>query len=141
MRKDEINLHDRVSIKNTNYEVIGIDSYSLTNYLNNKKQWTSYTLKSKKSKLWLVLGVNDKPLLWRMTSPKSIKSVKEFHFDFEFSGIANIEFRGDKGFSTPKSEIVFLKKGNKYFVIEKFLGDIFCFLGEPMAHPLKITKS
>ena len=116
----KLSLNDKLTINKREYKIIGIDNYSLKNSFGKTKKWKSYTLKSKNSKLWFVVGIKDKLIIWYPAKKDSIIDVQDYKFNFEFSGIAEISFEGNKGFSTPEAEVIILEKNNKLFAVERF---------------------
>lgn len=120
----KLNLYEKLTINNQEYKIIGIDNYHLKNSLGKTKKWKSFTLKSGKSKLWFVVGIKRKPIVWYSVKKGFIKSVKNYKFNLEFSGIAEITFEGNKGFSSPKAEVILLEHKNKFFAIERFFDKV-----------------
>lgn len=114
-----------INIRDVSYAVIGIDHYRLSNILGEVKGWESYTLQAEAgSKIWLARGINERDIIWESVHSNDIPSNASLTFNPGLSGIAQIEFEGDQGFSTPLSAIFwFDNPGGRYnfFVYERFL--------------------
>lgn len=122
-----INVGSVIHVENIEFSVIGIDCYSLLNMNGRKRKWISFTIKNKNKKQWIVRGINNKEILWEKS--KQLKNAiiqNNYRFNPIMSGIATIQFRGNKGFSTPLAEIIWFDSRNKnnnsdYYVQENFL--------------------
>jgi len=119
-------LNQNINLDGIIYSVIGIDTYQLKNVLGEAKTWYSYTLIDKENnKTWITYGHAESYFVqWRVITEKEFKQESTKTFMFDFSGIANISFEGNQGYSTPTAEIIwFSVTGRTYdFVaIERFL--------------------
>lgn len=119
-------LHTKVKFQDKNYTIIGIDSYSLKNILDQKKTWVSYTLEdSNNEKTWISGPFNGYYYQWFLLEKENFTSLaKEAIENSELTGIANITFEGNQGFSTPYAEVVWLDLLNNKFTciaVERFI--------------------
>ena len=105
--------------QNAQYNVVGIDYYSLQNHLRQTKIWKSYTLVGNNERIGL--SIMDKTFtIWRTAT----EVIKNGVSNFDFSGMANITFVGDKGPSTPLAELTWFDidaNSSNIFLIERFL--------------------
>jgi hypothetical protein len=118
-----LRLGDKISINENFYKVIGIDYYSLKNLYGESKQWISYTLQGK-SRIWITQGIDKGYYLWNATNIKNVKKNNLMKIRFDYSGIAFIKFRGQRGFSEPLAELFIFEReqaGRSLFAIERFI--------------------
>ena len=97
-----------IYIENIEFSVIGIDHYSLLNVNGQKKKWKSYTLIDTKNKqrVWITRGIGKKFILWHKAKLKSNSNIlQQYNLLNEMSGIATINFEGEKGISSSISLI------------------------------------
>jgi len=123
---NKLKLNQKVTIGNNFYKVIGIDHYRLNNLFGETKKWDSYTLIDEdNNKTWISYGaVKDYYLQWTLISETEFKKGIMAPPQLELTGIADVTFEGNPGFSTPTAELVWfnLKEQNyDYFVYERFL--------------------
>jgi hypothetical protein len=138
-----LKLDDKLLIKNKIYKTIGIDSYKLNNSYEKTKRWTSFTLKSDTGKLWITKGIGKNYRLWMPATKNIVKSLKDCKLNLEFTGIANIEFKGNPGFSTPLAELLLFENATEFFAIERFFGknvETYYYLGKIIKEKLKVVK-
>ena len=115
-----------VYVRNTEFSVVGIDYYTLLNTRGQKVKWTSFTIKNKNKRKWLIKDINNKDILWEKAEQLKIVGIKrEYMFNPSMSGIATILFKGKRGFSTPMAEILWfdiIAKNSDfdYYVQENF---------------------
>ena len=136
----------KVKDKEIRGELIGIDSYLMDAFNGKRVKWTSYTLisdhKNKFARYWMT----ERTTGWflstasaKRTPPKSSQIV------LERSGIARIDFKGDRGVSTPSAALLAYKTGiDTYFTIERFLNsEIMFFDGIKIRKPkaVKVGKA
>ena len=138
----EFKLNDSLSVtfkgQRITGKLVGIDTYSLENFDGKKTGWPSYTLvsnrKDKFSRFWFVRWGKSNWILWLQT--KSITIPNGAKLITAKSGIAKIEFEGDKGVSSPHAALVQYKAGDGYFSGERFSGsDMLCFMGYKIPKP------
>ena len=103
----KLKLNQTVILEGTSYKVIGIDDYSLINVFGNTKNWISYTLVDEKNnKTWISYeAIPDHFVQWSLISEKEFLKEAKTPLNMELSGIANITFKGNPGFSTPVAEL------------------------------------
>lgn len=117
-------LNKEVVLKGVTYKVIGIDYYTLNNLFGESVDWTSYTLIDKdENKTWVSGPYAGKFVQWSLFSAEEFKQDKKASMDPNLTGIANIKFEGNPGFSTPVAEIVWLKTSGTYdyIAMERFM--------------------
>ncbi len=124
--KNKLTVNQVITLKNITYKVIGIDTYKLNNVFGKTKQWISYTLTdSKKNKTWISYGISgDYFTQWASLTEAEFKKKATVSPNLDLSGIAQISFKGNPGFSTPIAEIVWFNVANQnynYLSIERFL--------------------
>jgi hypothetical protein len=122
----KLKLNQAITLGETTYEVIGVDDYSLINVFGNKKSWISYTLIDKnKNKTWISYGaIPNYFIQWSLVSEKEFIKEAQTPLNMELSGIANITFKGNPGFSTPVAELFWFNLSEKkydFYVVEKFV--------------------
>ncbi len=106
-------------LKKERCTIIGIDSYNLSNLLGKSKTWKSYTFQNQKGeKRWVVTGIMKKTWICHAILKKDIP--KNLIVLKEYSGTAKITFKGNKGFSSPKSKITLWKEKTKVYCKEQF---------------------
>ncbi len=119
-------LNQSISIEGHIYKVIGIDHYRLKNIFDKIKEWDSYTLMDAQGeKTWVSYGaVKDYYLQWTLVSAEEFKKGAIFPPNLELTGIADVTFQGNQGYSTPSAEILWFNLKDKkydYVAIERFL--------------------
>lgn len=124
--KTTLRMNQQVTVETTLYRVIGIDTYALTNVFGKPKKWISYTLiNDKNNKIWISYGAIPKYFVqWTLVPESEFKKEITTPLNCDLSGIANITFEGNPGFSTPIAELFWFNlKGNAYdfYVVEKFI--------------------
>jgi len=121
-----LSLNQIINLSKKDYKVIGIDSYDLKNILGKHKQWTSYTLQDvNEAKTWISFGTAGNYFVqWIDISEDEFKKFSNFSLNLDLTGIANIKFQGNAGYSSPFAEIINLNVTNQNFDflgIERFL--------------------
>lgn len=124
--RNKLILNQKVNLDEKIYKVIGIDYYVLKNVLNLTRKWTSYTLIDKDNhKTWISYGVAGRYFTqWATIAKLKFKNEATMPAYLELSGIANVSFQGNRGYSTPFTEIVWFKTANinyDFLAIERFL--------------------
>lgn len=119
-------LYAKKTLNGRNYTIIGIDSYTLKNILGKKVTWVSYTLiDNKDCKTWISGPFNGNYYQWSLLEEKEFTSLtKTAVQNNEQTGIANITFEGNPGFSTPYAEILWSDLKNNEFdciALERFI--------------------
>ena len=119
-----LKLNQELHLQGKLYTVIGIDTYTLKNLLGKTKKWTSYTLiDAKKNKTWISYGATGEYFTeWAIIPLKNFKQ-SAGAIKMDLTGVAHISFKGNPGYSTPLSEIVWLESSNKqydYISLERF---------------------
>jgi hypothetical protein len=123
----KLKINQKIILKGKTYEVIGIDTYSLKNVLNETKEWISYTLKDQTGeKTWVSYGVTEEYFVeWTLLEETEYKNeIKTASLNTTLSGIANITFEGNPGFSTPFAEIIWtntVQSKYDFVAVERFL--------------------
>ncbi len=136
--KTSFRIGEEIIIEKHKYSVIGIDTYVLKNLSGKVKKWVSYTLKDiKGEKTWISFGVTGNYFTqWSNISKLDFeKAIKNADINTELSGIANISFSGNPGYSTPVAEILGFNVINRrynFLGIERFLKQ-----GKNNVEPLK----
>ncbi len=121
----KLQLNQKVLLQEKEYTIIGIDTYTLKNLLGRTKKWISYTLiDNKNNKTWITFGTAGNYFTqWAIIPQKSYKQLAR-GLKMDLSGIAQVSFKGNPGYSTPISEIVWLDASGKdfdYVSLERFL--------------------
>ena len=120
-------MNQEIALKGKTYKVIGVDHYNLTNVLGKEQTWDSYTVVDKNNnKTWISYGVAGKYFTqWAVLSEAVFKkAVVNAPFDCVLTGIANITFEGNPGYSTPFAEMVWFRPKERtydFLLIERFL--------------------
>lgn len=125
----KLTVDQQIEFEGNVYRVNGFDEYSLVNIYGKPKKWTSYTLidvKDDKNRIWIGYGFakNYYVKQWLISESEFKKNIKNVPLNGEYTGIANITFVGDQGYSLPSSEIIWFDhttKASDFFVIERFL--------------------
>ena len=122
----KLKLNQKVSLEGVVYRVIGIDHYHLKDLFGKQKTWDSYTLVDEKgNKSWISYGaIKDYYLRWELITEKAFKKLTKTPPNLELTGIADVTFQGNQGYSTPTAEIVWfdLKDSDyDYVASERFL--------------------
>ena len=121
-----LTINQKVTIEGKIYKIIGIDHYILNNLFGELKKWNSYTLiDDKKNKTWVSYGaIKNYYLQWSLISAEEFRDGIIVPANLDLTGIANVTFEGNQGYSTPTAELVWFDlKDQKYdyFVFERFL--------------------
>lgn len=124
--KTILKLNETIKLKNKTYKVIGIDRYVLKNLIEKTRKWVSYTLvDAKNNKTWISFGQSDKYFIqWSTITEKEFKNYYPYPLNFELTGIANVSFLGNPGYSTPNVELIWFnikKTDADYLIVERFL--------------------
>lgn len=135
-----------ITVENQNIigKLIGIDTYSMENFAGRKVRWTSHTLVSNLSapfsRYWITN--RGKEGWYLSTISKKTKPPKLAQVCLERSGLAQIDFKGDQGVSTPTAALLAYKLStNTYFTIERFSkSEIMFFNGQKIQKP-KVIES
>src|SRR5437899_439745 len=122
----KLTLNQELTVEGKKYTVIGIDKYSLKNTFGQTKEWDSYTLKDNtENKTWISFGaVKDYFVQWDLLSEEDFKKQAISPINLDLTGIANVTFQGNPGFSTPVAEILWFNVKNMeydYVAFERFL--------------------
>lgn len=122
----KLTLNQNVILEKIAYKIIGIDHYSLKNLFGKTKEWDSYTLiDDQGNKTWVSYGaVKDYFLQWTLISELQFKKTIDQSPNLDLTGIANVTFIGNPGYSTPTAEIVWFDLWGKeydYVASERFL--------------------
>ncbi len=116
-----MNLGENYKLEDGEYKIIGIDSYVLHNLLEETKRWKSYTLENEvDSKRWVVEPILGQTWIFDLISREAIP--EDLIIVKEYSGVADINFKGNRGFSTPRSSLVLLTEQGKLYGLEQFFG-------------------
>ncbi|MBN9344341.1 MAG: hypothetical protein BGO76_08990 [Caedibacter sp. 38-128] len=119
---EKIRLGSEVLIEGSSYSIIGIDHYKLINFLMEKKSWESFTISNQTERVSFSI-TEGKIILWQTSNISLAKKrnlCKKYQLNWNFSGIAQIQFQGDKGVSQPMAELVWLQDKSKIFLFERF---------------------
>ena len=122
----KMKLNHEVDLDSKIYKVIGIDHYVLTNLFGGTREWDSYTLiDAKNNKTWISQGaVKDYYLHWILVSESEFKKMTGVAPNLNLTGIADVTFQGNPGYSTPTAELVWFDLQNAkydFMVYERFL--------------------
>lgn len=133
------------------FRVNGYDEYTLINIYGQPKHWTSYTIidvDNDKNRIWLGYGFAKKYYVkqWLISESEFKKNTKSVPLNGNYTGIANITFVGDQGYSLPTSELIWFDSSSEdydFFVIERFLKKDKTYLKplESYYHGMKILKN
>jgi|GEM_PF-2651997 len=117
-----LELGDRLVVSGTCYDIVGIDSYLLTNCLGQVKRWRSYTLTSDGLRHSLT-SIDHRRVLWRPATPIGRDRLTGLRLNLELSGTAAVRVSGDPGPSTPLAMLLWFEGsvGEEIFAIERFL--------------------
>ena len=108
-------------------KVIGFDTYRLTNIFEKTQEWISYTIiDDEKNRIWLGWGTTKDFFVkqWLISEAEFRKKIKDLPINSDLTGIANISFEGDQGYSAPSSEIIWFDSSNSEYdslILERFL--------------------
>lgn len=126
-------------------KLIGIDSYAMDAFDGKRHKWKSYTLVSAHKGVFSRYWITERKTGWFLsTEAKNTRPPKGSKIVSERSGIAKIDFEGEKGVSTPSAALLAYKVGtNKYFTIERFFDSEIMFfdgvkISKPRVAPQKI---
>ena len=123
---NKVSINQQIILKDKTYKVIGVDHYILNNLFGNPKEWDSYTLiDDSENKTWISYGaVKDYYIQWTLISAEEFRNGIVVPANLDLTGIANVKFKGNPGYSTPTAELIWFdlkKQKNDYFVFERFL--------------------
>lgn len=113
----KINIGTKLKIADSLFNTIGIDHYRLNNLFNNIETWQSYTMISNNERINLS-NTDNQIILWRLAEPQLPKG---YELNWNFTGLSEIKFEGDKGISEPLAELLWFEKGESIFVLERFI--------------------
>jgi hypothetical protein len=121
-------LGDKISIRSAEKvregRLVGIDTYTLENFENEKISWRSFTLlaepASRHGRFWFVCWGKSEWILWLAADRNEPGS--RLRMQVSKSGIASIRFKGDAGVSTPVAALAQYRGGRRYFCQERFSG-------------------
>jgi hypothetical protein len=124
--KTQSQINQSILLKGKEYKIIGIDTYFLKSITDNNISWKSYTLLDiKGKKTWVSGPYNGCYYQWTLLSEKKFKeAATENPLNSKLTGIANIEFEGNFGFSTPYAELVWIDLNDHEYdcvAVERFL--------------------
>lgn len=122
----KLQINQVITLHNKSYKIIGIDTYSLKNIYDQLVDWVSYTLiDSEENKTWVSGPINGFFYQWSLLSSSEFKKLaKGKLLNDNLTGMANITFEGNPGFSTPCAEIVWIDVNHQKFdcvVVERFI--------------------
>jgi hypothetical protein len=122
----QIAIDQELQLVGKKYWVIGIDSYVLDNFLDERRAWKSYTLKNSAGEnAWISKADDENYFIeWRAISAVDFKKAATMALNLELSGIAKITFLGERGYSTPLAETLYFNAENKeydFLASERFL--------------------
>lgn len=140
-------LNDTLSIKINGKivegKLVGVDSYFMDGFDGKRHKWKSYTLVSDRKDVFSRYWITEREAGWFLsTAAKKVKPSKDAKVFPPRSGIARIDFKGDKGVSTPAAALLAYKVGpNKFFTVERFLdSEIMFFDGVRISQPKNIKN-
>ena len=124
--KSKLTINQKILLSGEAYKVIGIDSYILSNVVGGTQKWISYTLLTdKKKKTWISYGaIKNYFIQWAVISEKKFKKEATIPLNINLSGLANISFIGDPGYSKPFAELFWFNVQNRkydFLLIERFI--------------------
>lgn len=123
MSNSEFKVGSSLQLGEVTYTIIGVDTYRLINPQERKVCWSSYTLVDGAERLGLTL-VHGQAILWTSVSSLAELEVGGLTLEFEKSGLASIEFQGDRGPSSPTAELLWFSRAHPEYpfaAIERFL--------------------
>lgn len=120
--KTDFQVGKMLNIKEHAYKIVGADLYRLENLRLSSQHWISYTLLGE-NRCWITNGIEKRWHIW--SSVDRIKIKKKFtgslRLLLNFSGLAMIDFRGERGISQPIAEVLIFKdKNNQLIAVERF---------------------
>lgn len=119
---EKVRLNSKILIGGSSFSVVGIDHYKLVNFFMEKKSWKSFTISNPKERLSFSF-TEGKIILWRGSDiplSKEKDTYSNYSLNWNFSGIAQIQFEGDKGISQPMAELIWYEDNSKIFLLERF---------------------
>lgn len=119
---EKIQLNSKILIGESSFSVVGIDRYKLINFFMKKKAWESFTISNPKERLSFSF-TEGKTILWKSSEvplAKKKDTYSNYSLNWNFSGIAQIQFEGDKGISQPMAELIWYEANSKIFLLERF---------------------
>lgn len=119
---EKVQLNSKVLIGGSPYSVVGIDHYKLINFFMEKKSWESFTISNLKERMSFS-STEGKIILWKDSDvplAKQKDTYNNYSLNWDFSGIAQIQFEGDKGISQPMAELIWYESNSKIFLLERF---------------------
>lgn len=119
---EKVRLNSKILIGGSSFSVVGIDHYKLINFFMEKKSWESFTISNPKERLSFSF-TEGKIILWRgsdLPLAKEKDTYNNYSLNWSFSGIAQIQFEGDKGISQPMAELIWHEANTKIFLLERF---------------------
>lgn len=149
--KAELTVGQTLKVEGRKYRISGIDTYKLANIYEKTREWVSYTLidiEDEDKKVWLGYGFAGDDFIkqWLISEEEFRKYTAELPLNGELTGIANIIFAGDQGYSVPNSEIIWYNDTSDehdFFVIERFIEieGTFMKTSKSYYHQMKILKN
>jgi len=133
-----------VNGKTVKGKLIGIDSYLMDGFDGKRHKWKSYTLVSDRKGVFSRYWITERKTGWFLsTVAKKTKPPKGAAVFPARSGIASIDFKGDRGVSTPAAALLAYKVGpEKFFTIERFLdSEIMFFDNVKVSRPRLVGKN
>lgn len=147
----KLKLHEQVTFEGKLFKVNGFDEYTLIDIYGQSRKWTSYTIidvADDKNRIWLGYGMVESYYVkqWLISELEFKKKTENLPLNGRFTGITNITFVGDQGYSLPNSELIWYDDNSElydFFVIERFLEKNGTYM-KPLKsyyHAMKILKN
>lgn len=119
-------VNQEITLENKHYKIIGIDHYRLKNVIGSIVKWDSYTfIDNRGKKIWISYHESQNIFVqWIAISKAEFKKKVISAPDLELTGLADITFEGNAGYSTPTAEVMTFSLTNQefdYIGYERFL--------------------
>ena len=119
-------IQQEVQIREKKYWVIGIENYTLDNFLDQKRAWISYVLKNSDGENAWISKADDEDyfIQWRAISQLEFQNVATMALNLELSGVANLSFIGERTYNTPMAETLYFNVKNQdydFIASERYL--------------------
>jgi len=112
------NLNSKILFRREEFEIIGIDSYTLYNCFDNTILWNSFTIINDRKRVGISF-TNKSLIYWQEDDYRKSNNLQ---LNLLLTGFCGITFQGDSGPSTPNAELIWFESARKKItLIEKFI--------------------
>lgn len=108
-----------IILEEEEFTIAGIDSYSLVNFHGHIKTWNSFTIANSLKRVSFS-HTKGKYIFWEQIAASEIETriiQEEYSLNWDFSGLAQLTFEGDKGISQPYAELVWFDRGTWHDIV------------------------